>query len=226
VGCDEGAGSPTRGTRHPPFGVAISDSGRSTVQEMASAENSASARLLVGACLIACLALLLFPAARADGAGRGWSGYLAPAGACSGEGGSASQAAKVRAIRCLVNWARSRQGVRALAPNSALQRAAAMKSRAIAECGQFSHTPCGLDASAQVRATGYRFALFGENLYAGPWGKVGPRGVVSAWLRSPAHRATLLDPGFRELGIAPVRASALLGSDESVVWTAAFGTPR
>ena len=225
MGCDEGAGPPTRGTGYPSIGVAIPGLNRSTVEGMASTGTSAAARLLAGACLVAGLVLFLFLAARADGAGRA-SGYLAPARTCSGEGGSASQVAKVRAIRCLVNWARSRQGVRALSPSVALQRAAAMKSRAIADCGQFSHTPCGFDASAQVRATGYRFALFGENLYAGPWGKVGPRSVVSAWLRSPTHRATLLDPAFRELGIAPVRASALLGPGESVVWTAAFGAPR
>lgn len=100
-----------------------------------------------------------------------------------------------------------------------------MKGRVVAECGQFSHAPCGSDPSAQVRAAGYRFALFGENLYAGPWGRVSPREVVSAWLRSPSHRANLLSPAYRELGVAPARAAGLLGSGESVLWTAAFATP-
>ena len=124
-----------------------------------------------------------------------------------------------------MNWARSRQGVRALSPSVALQRAAAMKSRAIADCGQFSHTPCGTDLAAQVRKTGYRFAIFGENLYAGPWGRVSAREVVTAWLDSPPHRANLLSPAYRELGIAPARAEGLLGAGESVLWTAAFASP-
>lgn len=100
-----------------------------------------------------------------------------------------------------------------------------MKGRAVAACGQFSHTPCGIDVSAHVRAAGYRYALFGENLYAGPWGRVSPRAVVAAWLESPSHRANLLSPAYRELGIAPARARGILGSGEAVLWTAAFAAP-
>jgi len=83
----------------------------------------------------------------------------------------------------------------------------------------------GTDVAAQVRKTGYRFARFGENLYAGPWGRVSARQVVSAWLASPPHRANLLSPDYRELGVAPAKAAGLLGSGESVLWTAAFATP-
>jgi uncharacterized protein YkwD len=100
-----------------------------------------------------------------------------------------------------------------------------MKGRVVVECGQFSHTPCGRDMASQVRASGYRFALFGENLYAGPWGDVSPREVVGAWLRSPAHRENLLSPAYRHLGVAPARAPGLLGTGESVLWTAAFASP-
>lgn len=151
---------------------------------------------------------------------------MAPVGTCVGESGEgASPAAQARSVGCLVNWARTQQGVKRLTQRRALARAAAMKGRVVAECGQFSHAPCGSDPSAQVRAAGYRFALFGENLYAGPWGRVSPREVVSAWLRSPSHRANLLSPAYRELGVAPARAAGLLGSGESVLWTAAFATP-
>lgn len=193
---------------------------------MASTAAPASVRLLLGACVAACLAAALLVAGRAEGAGRAWSSYLAPVGACVGEGGEgASPAVQARSVGCLVNWARTQQGVKRLTQRRALARAAAMKGRVVAECGQFSHAPCGSDPSAQVRAAGYRFALFGENLYAGPWGRVSPREVVSAWLRSPSHRANLLSPAYRELGVAPARAAGLLGSGESVLWTAAFATP-
>lgn len=212
--------------RHPSFGAAISSDERPTVDAMASAAAPASVRLLLGACLAISLAASLLLVGRADGAGRAWSTYLAPVGACARESGEgASPAAQARAVGCLVNWARTREGVKRLTVRRALMRAAAMKGRVVAECGQFSHTPCGSDVSAEVRAAGYRFALFGENLYAGPWGRVSPREVVSAWLRSPSHRANLLSPAYRELGVAPARAPGLLGSGESVLWTAAFATP-
>ena len=194
---------------------------------MASAGVPATVRLLLGASLALCLAVPFLLAGRADGAARPWTAFLAPAGTCAGETSvRASRAEKARTIRCLVNWARAQDGRRALAPQRSLTRAAALKGRAVAACGQFSHTPCGSDPSAQVRATGYHFALFGENLYAGPWGRVSAREVVAAWLASPPHRANLLSPAYRELGVAPARASGLLGSGASVLWTAAFATPR
>lgn len=193
---------------------------------MASTTTSASVRLLVSACAAALLVAFLLVAGRADGAGRAWEAYLAPAAVCAGGKSGSSPSSQARTVTCLVNWARAREGVRKLVPRRSLQRAAAMKGRVVAECGQLSHTPCGSEASAEVRATGYRFTYFGENLFAGPWGKVAPRAVVTAWLRSPSHRANLLDPDFRDLGVASAPAPGLLGSGRSVLWTAAFATPR
>ena len=109
---------------------------------------------------------------------------------------------------------------------SALQRAAALKGQRVASCGQFSHTPCGSAVTEAVNASGYRYARFGENLFAGTWGQFSARDVVTAWLQSPSHRATLLSPRFRHLGVAPVRASGLLDGTDAVVWTAAFAAPR
>ncbi len=193
---------------------------------MASAAVPASARMLLGACLAAFVLTSLLLASRADGAGRAWESYLAPEGTCVAENEvRVPRDQKARAIGCLVNWARAQDGRRGLTQRRSLARAAALKGRAVASCGQFSHTPCGTDVTAQVRKTGYRFARFGENLYAGPWGQVSARQVVSAWLASPPHRANLLSPLYRELGIAPAKAAGLLGSGESVLWTAAFATP-
>lgn len=224
--CDEGAGSPIGGTRHPSFGVAISGDEQPTGDAVASAAPSAPVRLLLGTCVAFSLAVSLLVAGRADGAGREWTAYLAPAGTCAGETSTrATRLEKARTIRCLVNWARAREGRGVLAAQPSLTQAAAMKGKAVAACGQLSHTPCGSDLSAQVRATGYRFAVFGENLYLGPWGQVSAREVVAAWLRSPSHRANLLSPGYRHLGVAPARAPGLLDAGQAVLWTAAFAAP-
>jgi uncharacterized protein YkwD len=164
---------------------------------------------------------------RADGAERSWSVYLAPAGACrAADDAAAPAAAQARAVSCLVNWARVQDHRSRLARRSALQRAAELKGQRVASCGQFSHTPCGADVTSGVNASGYRYATFGENLFAGTWGRVTPRDVVSAWLQSPPHKANILGGQFRHVGAAPVRANGLLGGTDAVVWTATFASPR
>lgn len=164
---------------------------------------------------------------RAEAAGRSSSAYLAPTGACrAADDASAPAVSQVHAVVCLVNWARAQDRRSRLAPRSALNRAAELKGQRVASCGQFSHTPCGAHVTAGVNASGYRYATFGENLFAGTWGQVTPRDVVSAWLDSAPHRANILGAGFRHVGFAPVRANGLLGGIDAVVWTATFASPR
>jgi uncharacterized protein YkwD len=180
----------------------------------------------VAACAAALVTALLV-VGHADGSRRAWKPYLAPAGTCRGENDArASLAVQARAIACLVNWARAQDRHTRLKSRAALRRAAALKSRTVASCGQVSHTPCGTDFRAAVSEAGYRFVRYGENLFAGPWGRVSPRDVVSAWLRSPPHRENVLGFRFRDFGVAPARAHGLLGPGDAVVWTAAFATPR
>ena len=193
--------------------------------EVTPAALAMSLRLALLACLGGLLVASLV-AGKASGSDGAWSSYLAPAGTCAGENDSAAPlAAQSRSIGCLVNWARARERRRHLTQRPTLRRAAALKGEVVASCGQFSHTPCGIDLTAFARQAGYRYVLFGENLFAGPWGRVSPREVVSAWLRSPPHRANLLGRRFRDLGVAPARAPGLLGQGDAVVWTAAFASP-
>jgi uncharacterized protein YkwD len=187
---------------------------------------SAGARGALAA-LSATVALALLLTASADGSGLSASALLAPAGTCAGANDArASAEAQIRAVACLINVARGKERRSQLGQSSALTRAAALKGRQVVSCGDFSHTPCGSDFASTFRQAGYRYSSVGENLYAGPWGRVSPRDVVLAWLRSPGHRANMLAPGFRHIGAAPVRAPGLLGNQVSVVWTATFGSPR
>jgi uncharacterized protein YkwD len=183
-------------------------------------------RFIVSAIVAASISALLV-AGHADGAQRSWSAFLAPAGACgAADDASAPAAAQARAVACLVNWARVQDHRPRLSRRLALQRAAALKGESVASCKQFSHTPCGGRFTSAVNAAGYRYATFGENLYAGTWGTVTPREVVRAWLLSPSHRANVLNGRFRDVGAAPVRASGLFDGGDAVVWTATFGSPR
>jgi uncharacterized protein YkwD len=187
---------------------------------------AAPARLGLTAVFLAVGAALLF-AGTADGGSRWSSVYLAPADACQGAADpTASAAEQRRAVACLINWARKREGHVRLSPSSSLDRAAGLKGKKVASCGQFSHTPCGSDLTAPLEASGYPYASFGENLFAGPWGRVSARDVVAAWLDSEGHRENLLRASFRDLGVAFVRADGLLGSGAEVVWVTTLGSKR
>ena len=69
-----------------------------------------------------------------------------------------------------------------------------------------------------MRRAGYAFASFAENLYVGSLGAASARDVVSAWLRSPGHRENILQPGFRDVGAALVRADGVFYEGATVVW--------
>ncbi|MGH3133180.1 MAG: CAP domain-containing protein [Gaiellaceae bacterium] len=211
------AASPEEGKdaiRHPSYGAGV------------SATAATPARVGLTALLLAALAAFVV-VGRADGGGAAWSAYLAPVSACKGSTNpAASPAVQQRAVTCLVNWARAREHRARLSPSSALQRAADLKGRKVVSCGQLSHTPCGSDLTAALRAAGYRYSSFGENLFAGTSGTVSPRDAVAAWLQSPGHRANVLRPGFRDVGVALVPADGFFGSGPAAVWVAAFASPR
>jgi uncharacterized protein YkwD len=155
-----------------------------------------------------------------------WAAELAPSGTCaSSEDPGAALAVKRNAIVCLVNWARRHHGLRALAPSRPLRRAAYEKGRRVASCGELSHAPCGSDPLAEVRATGFPYSTFGENIWVGPRG-VSAREIVSGWLASPSHRANLLRPGFRLFGAGLVHAPGLLGNPDGAIWVATFASRR
>jgi uncharacterized protein YkwD len=191
-----------------------------------SATAAAPARLVLTAILFASLAAFLFVGS-ADGGGRAWSAYLAPASACKGStSASASAVVQRRAVTCLLNWARRQDRRKQLSKSSSLQRAAGLKGQKVASCGELSHTPCGSGLTAPVEKAGYRYASFGENIFVGPWGGVSAREVVAAWLQSSGHRDNVLRPYFRDVGVAFVRAQGLLNAGPEVVWVATFGSQR
>jgi uncharacterized protein YkwD len=199
--------------------------GRPYRAEVPSAAAAVPARIGLTAVLLATLALL---AARpADGGSVAWNAYLAPASACAGStSASAPAGVQRRAVTCLINWARRRAGRTKLAPSTSLVRAATMKGKKVASCGELSHTPCGSDLIGPLKASGYRYASFGENLFVGPAGGVTPHSVVAAWLQSHGHRENILRPYFRDLGTTFVAAQGLFNAGPEVVWVATFGSKR
>jgi uncharacterized protein YkwD len=73
--------------------------------------------------------------------------------------------------------------------------------------------------SARVVNAGARGPLFGEDL---AWATgLTARWVVNAWLASPPHRAVLLRPGFRRVGIG-ITFGKFVGHGGAGVVTADF----
>ena len=66
-------------------------------------------------------------------------------------------------------------------------------------------------------------ASVGENLAWGQ-GRLGSaRTALASWLASPEHRQILFGGGWRDLGVARVRATSLFGRSNVTVWVAQFG---
>jgi uncharacterized protein YkwD len=61
--------------------------------------------------------------------------------------------------------------------------------------------------AARIRRVGVRAPLIGENLAWGVGRLSRARSIVRMWLASPGHRANLLDPGFRLVGVGAVRGN-------------------
>jgi uncharacterized protein YkwD len=102
-----------------------------------------------------------------------------------------------------------------------LAAAAAVHSLDMAEHGTASHRGSdGSDSGERITRAGYAWRGSGENVAAG---QPTAEDVVEAWLDSPGHCATLMEPKFVETGIAFALAP---GRNPSVYWTQVFATPR
>jgi len=108
-----------------------------------------------------------------------------------------------------------------LSLSTALAAAAAVHSLDMAERGKASHEGSDRsDSGERITRTGYAWLGSGENVAAG---QHSAEEAVAAWLDSPGHCATLMEPKFIETGIAFAIAP---GKNPDVYWTQVFATPR
>lgn len=153
-------------------------------------------------------------------------GVAAPALAAPAAGPTASAAAaKARygpAVLAELNRIRARADLPQVVSDRRLSRTAAAHSRDMARNGYFAHGAWG---SRVAKASGSAAAV-GEVL--GWLGRTTPRSeaerVVRGWLDSPAHRAVLLDGGFRRVGIG--RARGPLNGIDAAIYTVDWASAR
>lgn len=100
------------------------------------------------------------------------------------------------------NLARQEFGVTPLTVDSRLTRAAEAQATDMLSQQYFDHvSPSGQSPWSWVQQAGYRYTTVGENL-ADNFSQADD--VIHAWLQSATHRANLLNPKFRDIGVAMV----------------------
>lgn len=153
---------------------------------------------------------------------------IAPTSACPNQTKpGAAIRLQVQAMRCMVNYARERQGKAPLAVAPALDRAARRKSADILRCDAFEHEACGREFTYWMERFGYLdggCSAAGENIAWGTGALGSVRSIFSAWMRSPGHRANILG-AFTDLGVG-LRVGNLEGNAGAHVWTQDFGSHR
>ena len=136
---------------------------------------------------------------------------LLPATAAQARGLNSSEASLLQTM----NAVRTSQGLPALRVDFHLLRAARGHSADMMRRGYFAHG----SLAGRAVAAGARGPVFGEDL---AWATgLTAQWVVDHWLASPAHRAILLRPGFRRVGIG-ISFGTFIGHGGAAVFTADF----
>ena len=129
---------------------------------------------------------------------------------------------------CLVNAERVERGLARLGESRRLAEASSRYAADLVAGQYFSHTGRdGSDIVARLRRTGYipsdRAWAVGENLAWGTGPLATPGGIVRAWMNSPGHRANILNPRFRQIGIGIALGNPAGADGGGATYASAFG---
>lgn len=152
---------------------------------------------------------------------------------CAGAAVTPSQqpAAAVRAATlCLLNEERAERGLKRLRTHRSLEQAASRYAARMSRHDFFAHVaPDGSSMVDRIRRTSYlhgsvRRWTVGENLAWGAGRRSTPAQTVAAWMRSPGHKANILDRGFSEIGIGVTKGAPVPGHADAATYVTNFGT--
>ncbi len=115
----------------------------------------------------------------------------------------------------------SYKAVAEVAWSCTLEQAALSHSTDMATNNFFSHTGSnGLSAGDRIKATGYSYRTYGENIAAG---QTSASQVMQGWLNSAGHCKNIMNANFTEVAVSKVDNSA---ADYRIYWTQVFAAPR
>jgi uncharacterized protein YkwD len=132
------------------------------------------------------------------------------------------------AILCLVNGERADQNLPALNANDQLGQAASGMCALMVKEQFFSHeTPEGKNVVDRVQPTGYipnsGDWVVGENLAWGSGALATPNAIVNGWMNSPGHKANILAPDYKDIGLAACQGAPSPTLSGGTVYVNDFG---
>jgi len=114
----------------------------------------------------------------------------------------------------LVNIERQKAGLAPLTLSAELSKVARIKSQDMADKNYFSHTsPTYGDPFAMMKSFGIKYGYAGENIAKG---YNSAESVMNGWMNSSGHRANILNPNFKTIGVGYVKANG------TTYWTQMF----
>jgi uncharacterized protein YkwD len=116
-----------------------------------------------------------------------------------------------------MNLVRVRHHLRPLRVYPSLERAARAYSLQLLRDDVFTHG----DFAARIQGYAIPGTSAGENLAWGAGSRTTAHAVVAGWMSSPGHRANLLRPGFRYVGVGTA-TGRFAGVNGATVVTADF----
>jgi len=121
------------------------------------------------------------------------------------------------------NQERANAGLSPFVLDGVLTQVARQRAQDMASKGYFSHTsPTGQTAFTILNATGYPYALAGENLARNNYPDGQSVGVaMSAFMASSSHRVNVLEPKFTRIGIGMA-----MGADGLKYFAVVFAQPQ
>ena len=126
---------------------------------------------------------------------------------------AAASGAERQAIEKL-NHVRHANGLPGLRVSKSLSRSSGSYARRMLRYDFFGHG-ARIDVASAFRSAGETLA------YHSGW-SAQPRKTISRWMHSPGHRAVLLSPSFRWVGMGVARGR--LGSSPTTMWVAHVGS--
>ncbi|MFE9040189.1 CAP domain-containing protein [Streptomyces sp. NPDC007818] len=153
-----------------------------------------------------------------DGPGRPDGGLAPQTGSvlAAPVGAPARASRFVQDVVALANAERDRAGCDPLRSEARLAKAAQGHADDMAARDYYAHaSPEGRDGGDRITASGYTWSAWGENIHKGP---KTPELAMDGWMESPAHRANIVNCGFRDIGVGV----ALTADGPS--WVQDFGT--
>jgi len=121
----------------------------------------------------------------------------------------------------LTNQKRLERGLATLVNSPLLNEVAQRKAADMFAFNYWAHTsPSGRDPWSFFKEVGYKYIYAGENLARD---FMDSASVVEAWMNSPTHKDNIVNPNYKEIGVAVVNGT--LNGVETTLVVQVFGTP-